>query len=162
MGRYKNSAPAAMGGTKGKRRSPVKRAPVRSWAQTCEDTGAAQATIIGLVPPSPNSVRREHHMARHRRVLQERHEVGVALLFARLPALPVTVTITRCSVGSLDIDNLWGSQKAVIDAVAQRLGIDDKDARVTWQVQQRKCPRAEVGTVIKFERRVEASVSGGT
>lgn len=48
------------------------------------------------------------------------------------------VTITRLSARELDSDNLESSQKAVRDGVADALGIDDRDPRVTWLYAQEK------------------------
>ena len=72
---------------------------------------------------------REHHMTRARRVKRERAAVGWALRTAARPALPCTVTMTRISPSAgLDDDNLVGSLKAVRDAVADWLGVDDRDS----------------------------------
>lgn len=109
--------------------------------------------IPGLLPPSPNSTRREHPMVGHRRVKRERHAVAAALMFRARPALPVTVTLVRCSLGTCDDDNLAGAFKAIRDEVANWLGIDDRDARVTWVVEQQKVKRDGVGVVIRVEAR---------
>ena len=50
----------------------------------------------------------------------------------------LSVTLTRIAPRSLDSDNLAGSQKHVRDGIADCLGIDDRDKRVTWTYGQRK------------------------
>ncbi len=88
---------------------------------------------------------REHHMARSRRVKAEHEAVTWALIQAhgRQPpfAPPLVVTLTRYSPSiGLDDDNLQGALKAVRDAIAAWLGIDDKHtAQVRYAyAQQRK------------------------
>lgn len=50
----------------------------------------------------------------------------------------VVVTLTRIAPRELDDDNLRGALKACRDGVADALGIDDRDARVTWEYAQRR------------------------
>lgn len=51
---------------------------------------------------------------------------------------PLFVTLTRLAPRRLDSDNNVGSLKAVRDGVADALGIDDRDPRVTWLYGQEK------------------------
>jgi hypothetical protein len=52
---------------------------------------------------------------------------------------PVTVTLTRVAPRQLDAeDNLTAALKAVRDEVAAQLGVDDRDARVTWRYGQER------------------------
>lgn len=82
---------------------------------------------------------REHHMARARRVKKEREAVMWMTNGKTPPAVPCIVTLTRVGPTSgLDLDNLQSSQKAVRDQIAQWLGIDDRDLRVTWKYDQRR------------------------
>lgn len=114
--------------------------------------------IKGLLPPSPNSTRREHFMKRSRRFKSEKRAIKMSLfketgeLTSGLK-MPLTVTFTRCAPRLLDWDNSVASMKAEIDAVAEWLGTDDRDPRVTWKVEQRKCKRDEAGTEIRIEAR---------
>jgi len=84
-----------------------------------------------------------HEHWRHRAKRAEAQRAAT-LLLARTalargrPQLPLVVTITRLGPGKLDSDNLTGSAKHVRDGVAQALGIDDGDDRVTWVVGWRK------------------------
>lgn len=71
---------------------------------------------------------REHHHAKARRVKSERQYVAWALLGKPKPEVPCTVRLIRASPSHIptDDDNLVGALKAVRDAVADWLGIDDK------------------------------------
>lgn len=51
---------------------------------------------------------------------------------------PLLVTFSRLAPRELDDDNLRGALKAVRDGVADALGIDDRDPRVTWLYAQEK------------------------
>lgn len=54
----------------------------------------------------------------------------------------LTVTMTRVAPNGLDDDNAVGCFKHCRDQIAQWLGIDDGDPRVTWKVEQaREAPR---------------------
>lgn len=83
---------------------------------------------------------RLHWAARAAKVKRQRAVVGLMLRGVDRPALPCVVTITRRSPGTLDDDNAVSSAKATRDAVAQWLGVDDRDGRVTWRVEQERGP----------------------
>jgi hypothetical protein len=85
---------------------------------------------------------REHHFTRARRVKAERNAVAWFLNGKTRPALPVVVTMTRISPGTrpMDDDQIPGALKACRDQVAQWLGVDDADSRVTWRYAQRRGP----------------------
>jgi hypothetical protein len=53
------------------------------------------------------------------------------------PPPPYVITITRIGPRTLDSDNLAGAAKHVRDGVADWLGIDDGDKRLTWLYDQR-------------------------
>jgi hypothetical protein len=53
------------------------------------------------------------------------------------PPPPYVITITRIGPRTLDSDNLAGSAKHVRDGVADWLGIDDGDKRLSWNYAQR-------------------------
>lgn len=97
---------------------------------------------------------REHHMARHRRVLKEREAVSWAFKprsakaqlaedRGRNPDNRWVVVLTRLSPGRLDDDNLAGAFKAVRDQVADELGLDDGDERLKFLYAQSGCPAKE-------------------
>jgi hypothetical protein len=58
------------------------------------------------------------------------------------PSLPLIVTLTRVAPSNgLDDDNLAGALKGVRDAVAEWLGVDDRDrATVRYEYEQRRGP----------------------
>lgn len=98
-------------------------------------------TLVAVVPIRTNGGlnAREHWRARSARVSKEREATGWCLAGKERPILPVTVTMTRTGPSNgLDDDNLAGSCKAVRDAVAKWLGVDDRDPRVFWRYAQRR------------------------
>jgi hypothetical protein len=70
----------------------------------------------------------------------------------------VEVTFTRIAFGrGLDPhDNLPASMKHVLDGVADALGIDDRDPRVTWRFAQTNGPRKQYWVRIDITRRGES------
>lgn len=64
--------------------------------------------------------------------------VVAAYLRGRNVAGPMVVTFTRVSARALDDDNLSSAFKHVRDGVADALGIDDRDPRVSWRYEQRR------------------------
>lgn len=61
----------------------------------------------------------------------------VALVGRRSPALPVHVSIVRVGRRAMDVrDNLPGSCKHLVDALAAWCGVDDADPRFDWSVVQ--------------------------
>jgi hypothetical protein len=106
------------------------------------------ATFIpGLVPITTlNS--RDHHMVKAHRAKKEREWALLKLQSkGRPPELPVTVELTRHAARLLDDDNAVAAMKSVRDGVADWLGVDDRDDRITWVVKQRKAPK-HPGTMI--------------
>jgi len=96
---------------------------------------------------------REHWRARAARVKKERAAIGWALKSATKPAIPCSVLLTRCAPSNgLDDDNLAGSLKSVRDAVAEWLGVDDRDRMtVRYRYAQRRGPwgvRVEFGPAV--------------
>jgi hypothetical protein len=98
---------------------------------------------------------REHWALR----LQRKHaqQIAVATLLDNVYAntvaaqdVPLDVHLTRCASRALDSDNLVGSMKHVRDAIAQWIGIDDGDPRVSYQVGQRIAAKPKMRKI--FER----------
>jgi hypothetical protein len=95
---------------------------------------------------------REHWAKRSRRTKQHRTTTYAMLLsygkaadLYRIAApIRFTITLTRIGGRTLDDDNLRAALKATRDGVADWLGIDDGDKRLTWQYgqepKQRKMP----------------------
>lgn len=77
---------------------------------------------------------REHWSVRARRAKRERQ--AAYLLTPRFP-LPCVVTLTRVGKRSMDGDGATIAMKHVRDGIADRLGVDDADPRVTWEYRQR-------------------------
>lgn len=71
---------------------------------------------------------REHWRTRHRRVEHEKDAIAWMLVKHQRPRVPCSVLLVRVAPSNgLDDDNLAGALKSVRDAVAQWLGVDDKD-----------------------------------
>lgn len=95
---------------------------------------------------------REHHMARARRARLHRQSAHWAMEQLRVrPAFPCTVTLTRIAPRELDGDNLQSALKAARDGVADWLGLDDRDARVTWNYGQRKGPAKQYSVEVTIQ-----------
>jgi hypothetical protein len=102
------------------------------------------------VPSAANL--REHHHVRARRTKRLR-EVGrwlacVARLTPGLLDSGLVVLLVRCAPRLLDDDNLAGALKPVRDGVADILGVDDRDSRVTWVVAQERDTAPRVRLVV--------------
>ncbi len=93
---------------------------------------------------------REHYMARARRVKNEREIASWSLKLWAKPEVPCRVILTRFAPSNgLDDDNLAGALKGVRDAVAEWLGVDDRDRhRVRYVYEQQ---RAAWGVGVDFE-----------
>ena len=99
---------------------------------------------------------REHWAVKAKRTRAEREAVawGLRPLLRDEPLgawVPGTVTITRIAPRRLDDDNAVRAQKSVRDEVAAQLGVDDRDPRVTWRVEQRRGRVREYAVEILIE-----------
>lgn len=90
---------------------------------------------------------REHWGARARRAKAHRK---AAMAVPRHP-LPCVVTLTRVGPKPLDDDNLTGGFKALRDGIADRLGVDDADPRVTWRYDQVRGKAKEYAARVRIE-----------
>jgi hypothetical protein len=97
---------------------------------------------VPLTLPSVANLR-EHWSVRAKRVKAQRTAVAWCLkaalltdLVGRVAGHRVAVTLTRVAPRKLDDDNLASAFKACRDQVAEYLGIDDGDPRVTWRYGQ--------------------------
>lgn len=100
-----------------------------------------------------NYCRREHHMARAKRVKGERLDTAL-LLRALLPRIDPSevesVHLVRVSPRLADNDGAIHALKAVRDEVAKHLGIDDGPGGVTWTYDQRKgAPGVHIEIAVK-------------
>ena len=93
---------------------------------------------------------REHYRVTAKRKATHREATRLMLHGKTPPALPVTVTLTRVSPGTLDEhDNLPSAFKHAVDEIAVWLGIDDADKRVTWRYAQTRCKRGQFGVIVE-------------
>jgi hypothetical protein len=96
----------------------------------------------------------EHWRNRQKRAKAQKNHVALVLrrtvTSLMMTAAPLEVTLTRIAPSNgLDVgDNLPSSQKHVRDAVADLLGVNDRDPRVTWIYEQRRGPW---GVEVKIE-----------
>lgn len=93
---------------------------------------------------------REHWSTKANRAKLQRRTTAALLKAHRPPLLPLTVVLTRVAARQLDTDNLAAAFKSCRDGVADWLGVNDNDQRVTWEYGQRKgkgCAMAEVAVI---------------
>lgn len=105
-----------------------------------------------------NKSNREHWGSKSRRRIAQQQEVDVMLLNAlrgRKVQLPCVVKLTRVGPKSLDSDNLASAFKAIRDAIARRLGVDDGDKRIKFEYDQIAIGFRE------YNIRVEITSNGG-
>ena len=110
------------------------------------DGGAVGSRALRVVVPVrtiSSSNAREHWAVRARRVKTERAAALLVLRSTGCPlwTAPLVVRLTRISGPrgkTLDDDNLRGCLKAIRDGVADWLGVQDNDPRITWRYDQRK------------------------
>lgn len=93
----------------------------------------------------------ENWRMKHKRAQSQIHTTKLILRASggTPPPAPLYVVMTRIAPCKMDSDNLVSSCKHIRDAVAEWLGIDDGDDRVTYQVQ------AERGRPKQYAVRVE-------
>lgn len=91
--------------------------------------------------------RREHWAAKARRTKAHR----LAALAVPEHPLPCVVTLIRVAPRKLDDDNLASGFKALRDGIADRLGVDDADPRVTWKYGQVRGKAKEYAARVKIE-----------
>ena len=100
---------------------------------------------------------REHWGKRHARDKRESHSLRAAWHAAGLNGwatpLPVAVTLTRLGGKPMDGDNLQGALKALRDAVATLIAVDDADDRVKWRYRQKPGHKTASVTITIWPRR---------
>jgi len=74
----------------------------------------------------------------------------------------LVVTLCRVAPRTLDDDNLRGATKGLRDGVADALGINDNDPRVTWEYQQRRGHAGEYAVSVTIADRTGATRSERT
>lgn len=109
--------------------------------------------LSGLKTTTPGNSRR-HWRAEWREGKTAREKTKLALLSRKpLPAFPVTVTLTRHSVGTCDRHNLPGAMKHVIDGISDAYGIDDGNDGWEFVFRQVKCKKGMGGVEIEIASR---------
>lgn len=94
---------------------------------------------------------REHWGARARRSQSQRKATAlVSKSLVHQVATVLVVTLTRVAPRALDDDNLRGALKAVRDAVASVLRVDDRSPLVRWEYAQRRGEPHEYAVEIDF------------
>ena len=86
-----------------------------------------------------NANLREHWAVKMKRSKMQRMAAAYAVAFQHDWGMPdgrFTVKLVRVGRRLLDDDNLSGGFKAVRDGVADALGMNDNDPRVTWEYAQ--------------------------
>jgi hypothetical protein len=81
---------------------------------------------------------RGHWASKAKRAKLHRQAAWLCLAAKVRPCLPCIVTLTRIAPRALDGDNLQASLKACRDGVADWIGVDDRDPRVSWCYQQHR------------------------
>lgn len=113
-------------------------------------TVLAAYTIDGLRLPSVANLR-EHWSKRAKRTKTHR---TLALAYTRvalrapLPPGPLDVSLVRIAPRALDSDNLASACKGLRDGIADALGIDDGDPRLTWTYGQRQGAPRQYGVQV--------------
>lgn len=98
-----------------------------------------------------------HWSAKSKRRKTQREAVAWAFQNRPLPPLPVVVTLTRISAGSLDEhDNLRGSMKSIVDEIAKLYALPDKDPRFEWRYDQAKAKRGQYGVRVCIQPKGDA------
>lgn len=118
---------------------------------TPRDPATRLASVLVPIRTVTESNAKENPFTKNRRSKAQKSAVGFMLRahVGRPFQAPLHVVLTRISPRDLDPDNRVSSQKHVIDSIAEWLGIDDGDDRVTYQVQ------AERGRPKQYAVRVE-------
>ncbi|MBI5724623.1 MAG: hypothetical protein HZA50_11730 [Planctomycetes bacterium] len=80
---------------------------------------------------------REHWAVKAKRAKAQRLTAWAASP-KQLPKNRMAIILTRVAPHDLDTDNLARSFKAVRDGIADALGLDDGDKRLTWKYEQRR------------------------
>ena len=96
--------------------------------------------MIELVLPLKTVSEANSHQ--HWRIRQKRakahRNAAVVIPLHGMPSLPVVVTLTRLSPGTLDSDNLPTSLKHVRDGIADRYGVKDNHPDIRWDYGQER------------------------
>ena len=115
---------------------------------------SATQVLCVLVPVRIESEanRREHWRRVAARKSEHRSQARMALAWSLTKVYPpCVITLTRIAPRDLDDDNLASGFKAFRDGVADWLGIDDGDKRLTWRYAQRRGEPKQYAAEVKIE-----------
>lgn len=95
----------------------------------------------------------QHWSVRHKRFVEQKQEIWWTWRATNRQPLPVpvVVTLTRIAPRRFDDDNLTSGFKATRDQIAELLGVDDGDPRVTWRYAQERGRPREYAVRIRIE-----------
>jgi hypothetical protein len=105
---------------------------------------------------------REHWSKKARRVKDQRCTTGLVVraeLRRSKLSLDDGLVVTLCRVAprTLDDDNLRGATKGLRDGVADALGINDRDPRVSWEYEQRRGHAGEYAVSVTISDRTDVA-----
>lgn len=107
-------------------------------SRECSRWHGAVAAFVPMELPSLANVRWHWRKLAGVKLLQKNATKVQLARVAFKPAMPVVVTLTRLAPRKLDDDNLASAFKAVRDAVAEWLGVDDGSDQYQWVYRQAK------------------------
>jgi predicted Fe-S protein YdhL (DUF1289 family) len=91
-----------------------------------------------------------HWRVKAKRVAAHRSLARVFLNGHHKPDAPCAITLTRIAPRELDDDNLAAGCKGARDGVADWLGIDDGDKRLSWAYAQRRGGKGEYALEVRI------------
>lgn len=105
-----------------------------------------------------STLNKREHWARRAKLAKAQRDAAHYGLIGLLPTgesslyrrMAKVVKLTRIAPRELDTDNLAGGFKSVRDGVADWLGINDNDPRVTWQYAQERGKPKQYACRIEF------------
>lgn len=103
------------------------------------------------------------HWRKRRKLVNAEKETTTMIVKPRLEKgrIPCSVVLTRKHWAKpMDSDAVPPSLKAIRDAIAKCIGIDDGDARIQWSYQQAKCKHKDFGVIVEI-RYVGEPTEGG-
>lgn len=121
-----------------------------------------QLELVSVANKREHWSKRAERASAHRLIARARltqvlaaHGLNARIMFDRGG---VCIQLVRCAPRELDDDNLRSAFKAFRDGIADALGVDDRDPRITWQYAQEKLSkRCEVRVVIRHRPKEESS-----
>ena len=107
--------------------------------------------VTVTIPLRTYSKLNERHGWRKRARIAKAERLAGFMFCPRGLVPPMTVTLTRVGPQLLDDDAVPGALKSVRDGIADRIGINDRDPRVTWVYAQRRGKPKEYAVEISIQ-----------